>query len=115
MDKSYFKTRKAEIQSEIDSWKQKMRDLENEYISSNQKFPIGSKVCVTIPAHTFKVVWNGKKKSVPEEKIFAYISGYEVIANNVVPIFMKMKKNGEISKKREYLSLYDNCKIDLAE
>lgn len=37
MDKSYFKTRKAEIQSEIDSWKQEMRDLEDEYISSNQK------------------------------------------------------------------------------
>lgn len=32
MDKSYFKTRKAEIQSEIDSWKQEMRDLEDEYI-----------------------------------------------------------------------------------
>lgn len=31
MDKSYFKTRKAEIQSEIDSWKQEMRDLEDEY------------------------------------------------------------------------------------
>lgn len=32
MDKSYFKTRKVEIQSEIDSWKQEMRDLEDEYI-----------------------------------------------------------------------------------
>ena len=40
MDKSYFETRKAEIQSEIDSWKQKLRDLEDEYISSNQKLGV---------------------------------------------------------------------------
>ena len=52
MDKSYFETRKTEIQSEIDSWKQELKDLEDEYISSNQKFPIGSKVCITTPAHT---------------------------------------------------------------
>lgn len=31
MDKSYFETRKKEIQSEIDSWKQKLKDLEDEY------------------------------------------------------------------------------------
>lgn len=51
MDKSYFETRKAEIQFEIDNWKQKMIRLKKEYISSNQKFPIGSKVCLTIPAY----------------------------------------------------------------
>lgn len=44
MDKSYFKTRKAEIQFEIDNWEQKMIRLKEEYISSNQKFPIGSKL-----------------------------------------------------------------------
>ena len=44
MDKLYFKTRKEEIQSKIDSCKKEMKELENEYIVSNQKFPIGSKV-----------------------------------------------------------------------
>lgn len=51
MDKLYFKTRKEEIQSKIDSCKKEMKELENEYIVSNQKFPIGSKVCLTIPAY----------------------------------------------------------------
>lgn len=40
MDKLYFKTRKEEIQSKIDSCKKEMKELENEYIVSNQKFPI---------------------------------------------------------------------------
>lgn len=34
MDKSYFETRKAEIQSKIDSYKKEMKELEDEYILS---------------------------------------------------------------------------------
>lgn len=113
MDKSYFKTRKAEIQSEIDSWKQEMRDLEDEYISSNKKFPIGSKVCLTIPAHT-ELYWGNKTKTIPEEKKFAYVTGYEIVSNEVIPILMKAKKDGTISKLREYLS-FKQVTIELVE
>lgn len=104
MDKSYFETRKAEIQSEIDSWKQEMRDLEDEYISSNQKFPIGSKVCITTPAHTGWLLHNRETVTFPEEKKFSYITGYEIRCNEVVPILMKAKKDGTISKLRDYIS-----------
>ena len=64
MDKSYFETRKKEIQSEIDSWKQKLKDLEDEYISSSQKFPIGSKVCITTPAHTEMVLSTSRSEKI---------------------------------------------------
>lgn len=104
MNKSFFETRKTEIQSEIDSWKQEMRDLEDEYISSNQKFPIGSKVCITIPAHTGCFLHNRETVTFPEEKRFAYITGYEIQCNEVVPILMKAKKDGTISKIREYIT-----------
>ena len=114
MDKSYFKTRKAEIQSEIDSWKQEMRDLEDEYISSNKKFPIGSKVCLTIPAHTVRLLWGNETKTIPEEKKFAYVTGYEIERNEVVPILMKPKKDGTISQLREYISFIEFT-IELAE
>lgn len=97
MNKSYFETRKSEIQSEIDSWRQELKDLEDEYISSNQKFPIGSKVCITTPGHEKYNMFN-RKIIVPEEKRFAYITGYNIIANEVVPILMKAKKDGTISK-----------------
>lgn len=114
MDKSYFKTRKAEIQSEINSWNQEMRDLEDEYISSNKKFPIGSKVCLTIPAHTERLYWGKETKTIPEEKKFAYVTGYEIVSNEVIPILMKAKKDGTISKLREYFS-FKQVTIELVE
>lgn len=114
MDKSYFKTRKAEIQSEIDSWKQKMIRLKKEYISSNQKFPIGSKVCLTIPAYELRGLGINRIRIVPEEKKFAYVTGYEIVANEVVPILMKAKKDGTISKLREYIP-FGQFTIELVE
>lgn len=113
MDKSYFKTRKAEIQFEIDNWKQKMIRLKKEYISSNQKFPIGSKVCLTIPAHTVRILCDSKTKTIPEKK-FAYVTGYEIVSNEVVPILMKAKKDGTISKLREYIP-FGQFTIELVE
>lgn len=114
MDKSYFKTRKEEIQSKIDSYKKEMEELENEYISSNQKFPIGSKVCLTIPAYKTRLLWSNETKTIPEEKKFAYVNGYEIVRNEVVPILMKAKKDGTISKLREYMSFIEFT-IELAE
>lgn len=114
MDKLYFKTRKEEIQSKIDSCKKEMKELENEYIASNQKFPIGSKVCLTIPAHTVKLLWGNETKTIPEEKKFAYVTGYEIVSNEVVPILMKAKKDGTISKLREYIP-FGQFTIELVE
>lgn len=104
MDKSYFETRKAEIQSEIDSWKQEMRDLEDEYISSNQRFPIGSKICITTPAHTGWMLHTREIVTIPEEKRYSYVIGYEIRCGEVVPQLMKAKKDGTISKLRDYIS-----------
>ena len=50
----------------------------------------------------------------PEEKKFAYVTGYEIVANEVVPILMKAKKDGTISKLREYTS-FRQAIIELAE
>lgn len=62
MNKKEFESKRTEIQSKIESMQQELRDLEKEYIDSNAKFPIGSKVCITSAA--------GKR--------FAYIVGYEI-------------------------------------
>lgn len=104
MDKSYFETRKAEIQSEIDSWSQELRDLEDEYISTNQKFPIGSKICITTPAHTGWKLCTRETVIFPETRRYAYVTGYEINQNKVVPILMKAKKDGTISKLRDYIA-----------
>lgn len=113
MDKSYFETRKAEIQSETDSWKQEMRDLEDEYISSNQRFPIGSKVCITTPAHTGMVLSTCETVMFPEEKRYSYVIGYEIRYGEVVPKLMKAKKDGTISKMQDYMS-FERSIVELA-
>lgn len=113
MDKLYFEKRKSEIQSEIDDWKQEKRDLEDEYISSNQQFPIGSKVCITTPEHTGMVLSTREKVFFPEEKRYSYVVGYEIRYNEVVPILMKAKKDGTISKIRDYVT-FERVIIELA-
>lgn len=113
MNKSYFETRKTEIQSEIDSWEQELRDLKDEYISSNQKFPIGSKVCITTPAHESWVLGSSEKITFPERKRYSYVTGYEIFRNEVVPILMKAKKDGTISKIRDYIT-FERVIIELA-
>lgn len=108
MDKSYFEIRKTQIQSEIDRWKQEMRDLEDEYIFSNQKFPVGSKVCVTIPSH------KGIALSTREKvKRYAYVIGYEIRYGEVVPKLMRAKKDGSISKVRDNI-LFGREIVELA-
>ena len=109
----YFETRKTEIQSEIDSWKQELKDLEDEYISSNQKFPIGSKVCITTPAHTGMVLSTREKVTFPEAKRYFYVTGYEIRCKEVVPILMKAKKDGTISKIRDYIT-FERVIVELA-
>lgn len=113
MNKSYFETRKTEIQSEIDSWKQKLRDLEDEYISSNQKFPIGSKVCITTPAHEGWILGAPGKITFPERKRYSYVTGYEIFHNEVLPILMKAKKDGTISKVRDCVT-FERVIVELA-
>ena len=113
MDKLYYKTRKIEIQSEIDSWKQEMKDLENDYISSNQKFPIGSKVCITTPESKGWSLSTREQSTIPERKRYAYVTGYEIRYDEVAPVLMKAKKDGTISKMRDY-SMFENATIELA-
>lgn len=69
---------------------------------------------MTIPAHTVKLLWGNETKTIPEEKKFAYVTGYEIVSNEVVPILMKAKKDGTISKLREYLS-FKQVTIELVE
>lgn len=114
MNKSRFLERKKHIQSEIESWKKELRDVEEEYISSNQKFPIGSKVCITTPAYTGWQLGSREKVLYPERKRYAYIVGYEISYNDEVkPILMKAKKDGTISKNRDYI-MFNNATIELA-
>ncbi len=69
MNKEEFHTKKNDIDSKIRELKNQKIQLEKEYIESNQGFPVGSKVCITVLAHerytfgTMKGYWFPKRRS----------------------------------------------------
>lgn len=62
MNKEEFQTKKNDINSKIRELKSQKIKLEKEYIESNAKYPIGSKVCITTN----------------ESKRYAYVKDYRI-------------------------------------
>lgn len=105
MNRSTYILKNAEIQSRVANLKQKLKDLQQEYISSNQPFPIGSKVCLLIPAK------EGDEES--ENKRYAYVIGYKIVSDKVVPRMKMANEDGSISHIDEY-GPFRNEVIELA-
>lgn len=77
MNKEEFKSKKKNLNSNIEELKNEMIKLEKEYIESNAKYPIGSKVCITTN----------------ESKRYAYVKDYRINSlDNIEPLFNKVKK-----------------------
>lgn len=78
MNKEEFLSKRYAIDLKIKKLNGEKEQLEKEYIESNQVFPIGSKVCITVMDH--------ERILVPEAKRLAYIADYEIDDNGeVVP------------------------------
>lgn len=85
--------------------------LEKEYIKSNAKYPIGSKVCITTPASTYIRLDN--HESVVKQ--YAYIKGYNIgFYDTIDPLFSKVKKDGTMSDVNLYVNL-TNTTIELVK
>lgn len=67
MTKEEFKAKKEIINSKMNELKNEMIKLEKEYIESNVKHPIGSKVCITTPASTYIRLDNHESVVIPEK------------------------------------------------
>lgn len=104
MNKEEFQTKKNDIDSKIRELKNQKIQLEKEYIESNQVFPIGSKVCITVMDH--------ERILVPEVKKLAYIVDYEIDDDGeVVPSLRQLDYNGGMSA----IPLYVNFKKTIIE
>lgn len=104
MTKEEFRTKKEIINSKINKLNGEKEQLEKEYIESNQGFPVGSKVCITVPAH--------ERILVPEAKKLAYIADYEIDDNGeVVPSLRQLDCNGGMSA----IPLFVNLKKAIIE
>lgn len=112
MNKEEFQTKKNDIDSKIRELKNQKIQLEKEYIESNQKYPIGSKVCITVLAHERYTFWNNERILLPEVKKLAYIADYEIDDNGeVVPSLRQLDCNGGMSA----IPLYVNFKKVIIE
>lgn len=88
MTKEEFRTKKEIINSKINELKNEMIKLKKEYIESNVKYPIGSKVCITTN----------------ESKRYAYVKDYRIdFLDNIEPLFNKVKKDGTMSEMGLYV------------
>lgn len=94
MTKEEFRTKKEIINSKMNELNNEMIKLKKEYIKSNVKYPIGSKVCITVMAHKR----NNERILVPEAKKLAYIADYDIDDNGeVVPSLRQLDCNGGMS------------------
>lgn len=108
MNKEEFQTKKNDIDSKIRELKNQKIQLEKEYIESNQVFPIGSKVCITVMDHKR----NNERILVPEAKKLAYIADYDIDDNGeVVPSLRQLDCNGGMSA----IPLFVNLKKAIIE
>lgn len=113
MTKEQFKSKKKNINSKINELKNEMIKLEKEYIKSNAKYPIGSKVCITTPASVYTSLHDLTSVTVPESKQYAYIVGYRIeYFGDLKPLLKKVKKDGTISKTDLYID-FENVVIEL--
>lgn len=115
MTKEEFKSKKEIINSKMNELKNEMIKLEKEYIESNVKYPIGSKVCITTPASTYTKLDSLESVTVPERKQYAYIKGYNIgFYDTIDPLFSKVKKDGTMSDVNLYVNL-TNTTIELVK
>lgn len=116
MTKEEFKTKKDVINSKIEELNNEMEKLKREYIESNTKHPIGSKVCIITPAFPYKRLDNLKGITVTERKQYAYVKDYRIdFLDNIEPLFRKVKKDGTMSEVNLFVSLTNNTTIELVK
>lgn len=113
MNKEEFISKRDVINSKTNELNNEMIRLKKEYIESNIKYPIGSKVCITTPASAYTSLHDLTSVTVPESKQYAYIVGYDVSYRcDVKPLFKKINKDGSVSKVNLYVNL-ENVVIEL--
>lgn len=100
MNKEEFISKRDVINSKINELNNEMIKLKKEYIESNIKYPIGSKVCITTN----------------ESKRYAYVKDYMIdFSDNIEPLFNKVKKDGTMSEMGLYVWSYECPTIELVK
>lgn len=106
MNKEEFLSKRNAIDLKLKELNGKKEQLEKEYIESNQGFPVGSKVCITVPTRERFSLLDNERILIPEAKKLAYIADYEIDDNGeVVPSLRQLDNNGGMSEMPLYINL----------
>lgn len=112
MNKEEFLSKRDAIDLTLKDLNGEKEKLEKEYIESNQGFPVGSKVCITVPSHERFSLLNNERILVSEVKKLAYIADYEIDDDGeIVPSLRQLDYNGGMSA----IPLYVNFKKVIIE
>lgn len=112
MNKEEFLRKRDAIDLKLKGLNGEKEQLEKEYIESNQGLPVGSKVCITVPAHERYIFGDNERTLVPEAKKLAYIADYDIDDNGeVVPSLRQLDYNGDMSA----IPLFVNLKKAIIE
>lgn len=106
MNKEEYERKKEEILKKKILLEKEEMELKGKYICDSdiyKKFKMGDKVKIITPEHKATSFLTGKISIVPEAVRYAFVVGYEINFRNDVCLQLKAaKKDGEISKKRDY-------------
>ena len=104
MSKEEYIEQKEVLIMKIEQIKAQIKNLDKEYIEANKKFESMDIVEITTPAREVTNLFTGKKETLPESKRMGIVvENYIDWENNVVPFVKKMKKDGTMSKNKDYI------------
>jgi hypothetical protein len=107
MKKANFIKIKKQIKEHITALNEELIRAEKEYIESKKTFKVGQKVEITTPEQKGWTISRGKYEEViiPERKRYAFVFDYEIdYEYDVVPVYKRCKKDGSISKIKDYVN-----------
>lgn len=110
MNKEEYNRKNKEILQKKILLKREERELKGKYICDSdiyKIFKMGDKVKIITPEHEATSLLTGKTSIVPEAVRYAFVVGYEIDFRSDVRLQLNAaKKDGEMSKKRDYYT-YD--------
>lgn len=112
MTKEEYISQRKDLEKKIALLEAEKLELNKTYIEANKKFESMDIVEITTPQREVTNLITGEKETLPENKRMGIVvANYIDWENNVVPLVKKMKKDGTMSKNKDYITNRDNLKM----
>lgn len=104
MTREEYISQRKELVKKIALLEAEQLELDKVYIEANKKFESMDVVEITTPAREVTNLFTGEKETLPERKRMGIVvENYIDWENKVMPFVKKMKKDGTMSKNKDYI------------